>query len=245
MCKNQFTVLVITSLISFTLAGCAAPGRFGREQYAQLDSDPFLSEGSDATIAATPVVQRSAAITKKQTVESDEDPFVLVADEECLNPAECESRDTPQVVAHKKQSEEGLARFCETPEKTEPPKELMRTVTRADNEFALFVTNKKSQVRHASAEIADMVETATEEVKQSAEESGFWGFPGDRPADSGKGMPAAAVTELTDPFFDGGPTERPHPFGENSPAPAVVPPSDVFGEESDNASWPPDGFEFN
>jgi len=235
----------MATLVSITLAGCAVPGRFSREQYAQLDSDPFLSEGSDTSVATTPVAERSVAMTAKQTEEATGDRFAFVADEDGSISPECESGSAPPVADTKTQPTEALASFFEAPDVAEVPKKLVKTVAHADDEFSRFMTSEKNQVVHATAEFVDTLETARGEVQQSVEQAGFWGFPGDRPADSSEVMPVPGVAESANPFFDGEAAEKPNPFAAGSSAPEVAPPADVFGEESDTASWPPGDFEFN
>ncbi len=249
MHKNRWTLLVMISQIAITLAGCAVPGRFSREQYAQLDADPFLSTEADTSLVASSVADRAPSMTQKRPAEPTEDRFAFVADEECSDSPECEPPSITRVAetTDRPEEEEVLASFFEMPEEADAPKQLIQTVAHAEDEFSKFMTHQKNQVVHASAEFIDTVESTQNEVRQTVEQSGFWGFPADRPVEIPDSAQLRELPENNNSFFgdDDNGIEQGNPFAESSTTPAVPPPADVFDETPDKTSWPPGHFEFN
>lgn len=246
MCKFKWTILVTISLISGTLAGCAVPGRFSREQYAQLDSDPFISDEPERSTVMTQLADRAASMVTDPSDDKTEDRFAFVADEEFPELQECDACDTPPLAEVQAQPEEALASFFEAPEKPAVPKKLMQAVAQADDEFSHFMENEKNKVVHASAEFIDTVEATQKDVQQTVEQSGFWGYQTDSLVETEPMMQKDEVVSDANPFFDdNAAVAQPNPFADDEAAPVVAPPADVFGDTSEVTEWPPGDFEFN
>ncbi len=246
MYKSQWTNLVVISLVAITLAGCAVPGRFSREQYAQLDSDPFISEEPERSTVLSQVADRAASLTSRKSAEPTDDRFAFVEHEECLESPECVPEDSMRLAEVPNQPEEALASFFEVPEEAEVPRQLKQTVAQADDEFSSFMTREKGNVVHASAEFIDTVESAQQDVQQTVEQSGSWGFQNDGAVEPATMKQVDVGVAGSNPFFeDSVSSAQSNPFGDDESTPSVAPPSDVFGEPSESANWPPGDFEFN
>lgn len=246
MYKSQWINLVVISLVAITLAGCAVPGRFSREQYAQLDSDPFISEERECSTVLSQVADRAASLTSGKSAEPTDDRFAFVEHEECSETPECVPGNSTRLAEVPNEPEEALASFFEVPEEAEVPRKIKQTVAQADDEFSSFMTRKKGKVVHASAEFIDTVDSVQQDVQQTVEQSGFRGFQDDGAVEPAKLKSVDAGVAGSNPFFDDSvSSEQPNPFADDKSTPSVAPPSDVFGEPSESANWPPGDFEFN
>ena len=274
MRNHQWTITVTAILVSGMLAGCALPGRFSREQYAALDTDPFLSTGS-ATLADTSDSHvDQVGMDHAEPMHSE----VAHADTSQVNPKNMQqeptltaSADAPGEVAFERDaeseplvdwgsqpadvadvettntsaaSEQALANFFGDSAVADVSKQVTTAVAEADRGFNDFLTDQSSKVVRASAEVADVVKTASNNVGQAVHESDVWGFPGDSAASA---QPSSQKMEFqpSNPF-DSEPADiGPNPFGKKDPLPTVAPPSDLFGKPSQDSAWPPGNFEPN
>ena len=234
----NWTQVTLTGLIVATLSGCAVPGRFSRDQYMAMDSDPFL-EDSDSMIAKSDDVVQVRPTSVPEVKGRPGTMPKTATGSDCDSGAACHTSQ----VAHARNSQHTLANLFEVEEQ---PKKILQvaaeTTTEVRDEFDSFMKTQQDRVVHAVAEVRETAETSGENFREQLEDDAFWGFPEDNPANT---APTPASTKVH-PFSGSEATPDNHnPFSENSSEPTVAPPADVFGDSSANDAFPPGDFEFN
>jgi len=234
----NWTQVTLTSLIVATLSGCAVPGRFSRDQYMAMDSDPFLDDSDSMIAKSDDIVQVRPTSVPEVTGGRGTMPEPATG-AACDSGAVCHTSQ----AADARNSPDTLANLFEVEEQ---PKKILQvaaeTTTEVRDEFDAFMKTQQDRVVHAVAEVRETAETSGDNFREQLEDDAFWGFPGDNAANA---APTPASTKKH-PFSSSEATPENHnPFFEDSSEPIVAPPADVFGDSSASDAFPPGDFEFN
>lgn len=238
----NWTQVTLASLIIATLSGCAVPGRFSRDQYLAMDSDPFLDDSDSMIAKSDDVVQVRPTSVSEVKGRPGTMPKTATGSACDLNTV-CQTSQATHARNPSRNSQDTLANLFEAEEQ---PKKILQmaaeTTTEVRDEFDTFMKTQQDRVVHAVAEVRETAETSGDNFRKQLENDAFWGFPEDNPANT---APTPASTKKH-PFSGSEATPDNHnPFFEESSEPTVAPPADVFGDSSANDAFPPGDFEFN
>ena len=228
-----------TLLCTCILAGCTGAGRFSRQEYAQLDADPFLAAEADIESAEDAAGELLAS--GKSKVEESADRFAFVNQKSVageMTADEFSSPPTPKTTRPSVSADVPVAAasplndFDQVLAQSQPG----QAVSEASDEFSAWLNEldeKGDEVVQTSAEFGERMNQSATAVRQTVQQADFSSFPGT--PNKIDVQPAAAFKEqVKDNFFD----DSDFVFGEPDKTPA-----NASSESEVEASWPPVNFE--
>jgi len=229
---NNPWALTAALLCPCILAGCSGAGRFSRQEYAQLDVDPFLAAES-----AEDTAEELIASGRKK-VEETADRFAFVNQKSVADEMPADDFASPPVPEIARPAEvpvaaaSSLSDFDQILAQSQPA----QAIDEANDEFSAWLDEldeKSNEVVQTSAEFGDRMKQSATAVRQTVQQADFSTFPGTPPKIAVQ--PAAAFKEqVKDNFFD----DSDFVFGESDRSSVKK-----SSKPEEEASWPPVNFE--
>jgi hypothetical protein len=226
-----------TLLCTCILAGCTGAGRFSRQEYAQLDPDPFLAAEADMESAEATAEELIASGRDKVEETADRFAFVnqnSVADE--MTADDFASPTAPEITRPPVSAEVPVAAPFNDFDQVLAQSQPAQAVGKSSDDFSAWLDEldkKSNEVVQTSAEFGERMNQSATAVRQTVQQEDFSTFPGTPPKIDVQ--PAAAFKEqVKDNFFD----DSDFVFG--APAESTAKAS---AQPEEDASWPPVNFE--